>query len=141
MGGLGAAVATVFSALMFTGLNALPIGDQSYKEAPTFLDIARTMVLLCVITAAPCGIYGFFAGVAGGAWLLYRRSRLISVNRLVVEAAILGIFLGCAFPFVDRLVTGGSFVAPLDVILAPIAGAVCAATCAVVFRKNLTAQH
>jgi hypothetical protein len=143
---LSALLATVISALTFAVLSALPTGPRpDLTTRPSTLDIARTALLLCAITAVSCGSFGFLSGAAGSIWLCWRRRRIRSVKRLLAEAGIAGFLLGALFPFFDNLVTARRFststlLSPIQFLLSPALGVVCALACVLVFHKYFIAE-
>jgi hypothetical protein len=140
---LGALLATATPALVITLLSALPTGPRpDLSTRPSVVDLVRTVVFLCAITAFPCGAFGFLAGAAGSTWLRFRKQRIRSLKRLLVEAAVAGFLLGALFPFFDSAVNSppfqkiGVLLTPLQLLLCLVLGIVCALTCTLVFRKH-----
>jgi|SRR5579864_1613796 hypothetical protein len=139
-GVLAATFATLFSAFAIELLTLLgPIGPTSY---PSLWDIARAMLLLCAITVVSCGSFGFLAGIAGGTILYFRRGRIRSVKRLLLESSIAGLALGSAFPLFDAAVNSESlrsfrtWLSSAEFILCALGGLISALFCALAFRRR-----
>jgi hypothetical protein len=146
-GTLSALVATVASALLLTILNALPTWPRpDLTIGPSALDIVKTTVLLCAITVVSCGSFGFMAGVAGSAWLCFRRKHILSTKRLLVEAAVAGFLLGMLYPVFDSAMNSphfqkpGVFMNPIQIFFSVVLCTAWALICALVFRKRFIAQ-
>ncbi len=134
---LAAVFATAISALSVALLSAA-VPPHPDTVAPGIFDIVRTALLLCPITAVSCGSYGFLAGLAGSALLNFRRRRIRSVTRLLVEAGIAGLIFGFLFPFFDRFV-GQSYLNGGQMLFCAPVGALCALLCGVVLRRRFLA--
>jgi len=143
VGALGALLATLASALFIAILTGLPIGPRpDLSNGPSVLDIGRTAFFLCAITVVSCGSFGFVAGVAGSAWLRFRKRRILSTKRLLGEAAVAGLLLGGIFPLFDGAVNSPSFqrigvlLNPIQMFFCVVFSIVCALICALVFRDR-----
>jgi hypothetical protein len=135
---LAAFLATVVPALGFTILSAMrPIATTT---SPTAWDIAKATLLLLPITAVSCGSYGFLGGIAGGVLLSLPRRHIHTINKLLIESAIVGFLLGLAYPFFDRLVNG-----PLlngwEMLLSAPVGVCCALVCALTFSDRFVPER
>lgn len=130
---LAAFLTTVFSALLIATLSAL----NSIREttAPSVLGIIRSAFWLCPITAASCGSFGFVAGIAGSALLNWRRHRIRSTSKLLLEAGVAGFLLACLFPFFDRLMNPTSLNG-IQILLSAPMGVFCALICAFTLRNH-----
>ena len=144
----GALLATVTSALVIALLSALPTGPRhDLSNRPSVVDMVRTTFLLCAITVAPCGSFGFLAGAAGSTWLRFRKRRIRSLKRLLVEAAVAGFLIGILFPFFDSAVNSppfqkiGVLLTPLQLLLSLPFSIACALICALVFRKHFMEEQ
>jgi hypothetical protein len=93
-----AGVLSAFAAILLSAflvfLRAISAGAfESASEA------AKGFFVICLFTFIPAGLFGFLAGLVGGAWLSVRAGSFRSTTHLVAEAAILGITLSLVFPF------------------------------------------
>jgi membrane associated rhomboid family serine protease len=139
---LSAVLATATSALAMAILSSLPTGPRpDLTNTPSIVDMVRTAFFLSAITVFPCGLFGLLAGATGAIWLRFRKRRIRSTRRLIVEAAIAGLLLGILFPIFDSALNSphfqriGVLLTPLQLLLSLILGVTCALICALVFRK------
>ncbi len=139
VGVLAAFVSTIASALLVALLSAS--GPIVGTSSPGVLDIARTTLLLCPITAVACGFFGFLGGLAGGGILALRRKQMQSTRRLLIESAIIGLILGSVFPFYDELVNRWAYLNRTQIFLSAPAGALCALACAFAFRGRFISER
>lgn len=139
---LSALLGTFAPALAITLLTGLYSGSLLHP-----LDSGETILLLCPITAVSCGPFGVLAGVAGGTAIYLSRKRIHSTLRLLLESATLGLLLSCLFPFFDaafnRLFHQSFelFVIPMQIVLYPVLGVLCALICALTFRNRFIQQN
>jgi hypothetical protein len=135
---LTALLATLASALLI----AVSIGLQPIVQTtrPSMWDITKSVLLLLPITGVSCGSYGFLAGLVGVSILKWRKRRIRSTGRLLVESAVTGFMFGLLFPFFDRLLNPPSFSGMQLLLSAPI-GMSCAILCALTFRTYLVTRQ
>ncbi len=133
VGVLAAVLASVICAFMFALLNAM--GPTVDSLAPSVWDIVKTTWLLLPITLVSCGSFGFLAGIAGAAFLVWRKPRIRSTRRLMIESAIAGLALGLGFPFFDGLLN--QHASGWGLILSAPTGLFCAIICAASFDNQL----
>jgi hypothetical protein len=140
---LSALLATVLSSLSFVGLGALDAmvtKQAAFESVPTLWDVVKAAFLLCALTAVWYGPLGFLAGGVGGAILHFRRKRIHTLKRLVLEASALGVAVAVVLPFYALAMSrwlntwhstwfGLVVVLPLCVVSSVI--------CALVFRRRL----
>jgi hypothetical protein len=139
VGTLAAVLATLASALEIAVLSALgPF--QSTTSAPNVWDVTRSTLLLCPITAVSCGSYGLLAGIVGSAILSWRRQRIHSTRRFLIESALAGFVFGFFFPLFDRMMNSSSLSGMQALLSAPV-GMSCAILCAVVFRGHFVPRE
>jgi H+/Cl- antiporter ClcA len=136
-GALAAFLATAASALLIATL--IGVGPMQGTTPPTVLDILRAAFWLTPITAVSCGSFGFLAGIAGSALLDWRRRRIRSTRRLVIESGIVGFVLGFSFLFFDAVVNPRSHGAMQALLSAPV-GMGCAVLCALAFRGRFVKE-
>lgn len=140
---LGAVLGTLVPALLiaiFTGMhNGLLLHP---------FDAAETVLLLFPITAVSCGSFGLVAAVVGGSAIYLRRNRIRSGQRLLIESGVAGFLLGCLFPFFDLAQNSllvkeppELMVIPLQVLLYPITGVLCALACALFLHRSFIEQN
>jgi hypothetical protein len=136
-GALAAFLATAASAMLIATLSAL--GRIPDTTSPTVPDILRAAFWLTPITAVSCGSFGFLAGIAGSALLDWRRPRIRSTGRLLIESGIVGFVLGFTFLFFDAAVNPRSSHG-MDIILSAPTGMCCALVCALAFRRRFVKE-
>jgi len=141
-------LATLIPACIVALVGALPTGLRAdTSTSPSILDLSKVALLLCLITVVSCGPFGFLAGAAGSAWLRFRKRRIRSIWRLLVEATAAGFLCGLFFPFFDSAVASphfqkvGALLNPLQLLLCPVVGMACAWVCALVFRKHFMQER
>lgn len=133
-GTFAALLATLISALLIAVLSTLqPLVQTTPLKV---LDVIKATILLIPITVVSYGSYGFLAGVLGISILKWRKSRIRSTRRLVVESAVVGFILGFLFPLFDRLMNPPSLWGEQVLFFAPT-GVCCAILCALTFRTYL----
>ena len=135
IGVVAAVVSTATCALLVASANAIAPFPRD-TSFPGLLTVLKNAALLSPIAAVACGSYGLLAGTVGGALLTWRRRRVHTIRRLLIESSVAGVVLGFLFPFYDVLVNGPIAHADLFILGAPV-GLVCAVTCALAFRKRL----
>jgi|HubBroStandDraft_2_1064218.scaffolds.fasta_scaffold338459_1 hypothetical protein len=136
-GTLAAFLATAASALLIATL--IGVGPLQGTTSPTVLDILRATFWLTPITAVSCGSFGFLAGIVGSALLDWRRLRIRSTRRLLIESGIVGFVLGFMFLFFDGAVNPRSL-SFSEIILSAPTGMCCALLCALVFRRRFVTE-
>lgn len=92
-GVVSALSATALTSLLSTVFFAVP-----NSKSMSFGHVVREFLAICLFAAVPAGSFGFIAGMAGAAWLNYRRSRFHSVGRLLSESIVVGGVLALVFP-------------------------------------------
>jgi hypothetical protein len=136
-GALAAFLAAAASAMLIATLSAL--GRIPDTTSPTVPDILRAAFWLTPITAVSCGSFGFLAGIAGSALLDWRRPRIRSTGRLLIESGIVGFVFGFGFLFFDAVVNPRSLGAMQALLSAPV-GMCCALVCALAFRRRFVKE-
>jgi len=134
----------VLNALLVTVVSALAITLWSGAGVPSKpLELGKTVILLCPITAVSCGSFGLLAGLAGATLIYLRRRRLRSTKRFLVEAAVIGFVLAFFFPEFDVLMSRVQgflyYSGPAVVALTPAFGIPCGLICALIFRNGFMA--
>lgn len=144
-GALNALLLTALSALLIALMNGAGTEALEYRPGviasssirhyvPNPIELAKTTVLLCPISAVSYGWFGFVTGLGVAALLSLRRRRIRSNKRLIIEATIFGIILGCLYPvFVSW---SGQWESPLLLVVFPFLGGICAAVSAAAFRER-----
>jgi hypothetical protein len=136
-GALAAFLATAASALLIVTL--IGVGPMQGTTSPTVLDILRAAFWLTPITAVSCGSFGFLAGIVGSTLLDWRRQRIRSTRRLLIESGIVGFVLGFTFLFFDGVVNPRSLNSMAIILSTPV-GVCCALVCALVFRRRFVKE-
>jgi membrane associated rhomboid family serine protease len=147
-GMVNALLLTVLSALMIALINGAGTSAPEYRPGvnpdpsirnyvPNPIELAKTSLLLCPITAVSYGWFGALAGLVSATFLHLRRRRIRSNKRLILEAAIFGVILGCLYPFF--VAWSGQWESPLFLLAFIFVGGICAAMCAAVLRNRFLA--
>ena len=137
VGAFNAFLATLISALAIALISSIGNGTR-----PNILEIGKTTFLLCPITVVSFGFFGFLAGVAGSAWIYFRKQRIHTTRRLLVESAIAGLLMGALFPFLDAAANSSPITSispsrnPAQILLCLALSIACALLWAFVFRKR-----
>jgi hypothetical protein len=138
---VNALLVTLISALVIallngagTSYNLAPGGRSPILQIlgliPNPWEVAKTTVLLCPITAVSCGFFGLLAGLVGATLMSFRRGRVRSSRRYLMETAILGFLLAGLFPVLDGWMNGAQG------FLCMLIGIPCALISALAFRKR-----
>jgi hypothetical protein len=135
---LAAFLATVVPASAFTILSAMR--TIATTTSPTAWDLAKATLLLLPITAVSCGSYGFLAGIPGGALLSLGSRHIHTINKLLIESAIVGFLLGLAYPFFDPHGNGPLLNGWAMLLSAPV-GVCCALVCALTFSDRFVPER
>jgi hypothetical protein len=137
---MAALLATVLSALTIELLSAF--ATRGGDSAPGVVDIVKATLLLCTITVVSCGSFGFLAGLAGAGAIYLRRRRIRTVWRLLIEAALAGLLMGCLFPLFDAALNSPSlqsfksWLNPAQIMFCVPVSITCALFCGLAFRRH-----
>ena len=109
-----------------------------WYEAP--IDV----VIVCLYTVIPAGLFGFVSGSLGGLYLIARGQRTNSSVRLLVEAAVVGTLLSTLFPlfsFVMGFGTVGNGIDWKAISFSVAVGCPVSLLCAAIFRASFLGER
>lgn len=90
-GAFCAVVATVISSILF-------VGWALSQESGVRNGALSAVPIVALFAAIPAGSFGFVCGIVGGFWLWMRNGRFGSLQRMLIEALLIGFFLSLLFP-------------------------------------------
>lgn len=133
-----ACAATLISAILTVFFWAAPAHALGHwYQAP------KAILVICLFTSVPAGLFGFLCGVLGDQYLRYRSKHFSSRSRLLAEAAALGLLLSAGFPLFHKLMRwepAGDFQDWRSLAFGAAVGVPVAVLYAAVFRRSLAPQ-